>query len=160
MTRMGTAALLRELLFKTRRYMEDKENGKNPAFDMKLEAMIPVLRGELPLKAHAGHEPVIPPCSRQVVCVVGLSGLHGAVQETVHRPEIFCRLTGCRPEDEVTAELAAKGLLAEHLADTFFLNQAESDLALQDAEIMASLLKKQGWRVVAGSQWERIYHAL
>ena len=60
----------------------------------------------------------------------------------------------------MTAELAAKGLLAEHLADTFFLNQAESDLALQDAEIMASLLKKQGWRVVAGSQWERIDHTL
>ncbi len=53
MTRMGTAALLRELLFKTRRYMEDKEAGKNPGFDFKLESMIPVLRGELPLKAHA-----------------------------------------------------------------------------------------------------------
>ena len=53
MTRMGTAALLRELLFKTRRYMEDKEAGKNPGFDMKLEAMIPVLKGEIPLKAHA-----------------------------------------------------------------------------------------------------------
>ena len=53
MTRMGTAALLRELLFKTRRYMEDKENGKNPGFDMKLEAMIPVLKGDIPLKAHA-----------------------------------------------------------------------------------------------------------
>ena len=53
MTRMGTAALLRELLFKTRRYMEDKENGKNPSFDMKLEAMIPVLKREIPLKAHA-----------------------------------------------------------------------------------------------------------
>ena len=53
MTRMGTAALLRELLFKTRRYLEDKENGKNPGFDMKLEAMIPVLKGQLPLKAHA-----------------------------------------------------------------------------------------------------------
>lgn len=52
-TRMATAALLRELLFKTKRYMEDKETGKNPAFDMKLEAMIPVLKGELPLKAHA-----------------------------------------------------------------------------------------------------------
>ena len=52
-TRMATAALLRELLFKTRRYMEDKEAGKTPAFDMKLEAMIPVLRGEMPLKAHA-----------------------------------------------------------------------------------------------------------
>lgn len=53
MTRMGTAALLRELLFKTKRYLEDKEAGKNPAFDMKLEAMIPVIKGELPLKAHA-----------------------------------------------------------------------------------------------------------
>ena len=53
MTRMATAALLRELLAKTRRYMEDKENGKNPAVDMKLEAMIPVIRKEIPLKAHA-----------------------------------------------------------------------------------------------------------
>ncbi len=53
MTRMATAALLRELLFKTQRYLQDKENGKNPSFDMKLEAMLPVIRGELPLKAHA-----------------------------------------------------------------------------------------------------------
>lgn len=53
MTRMGTAALLRELLFKSQRYLADKEAGKNPNFDMKLEAMIPVLKGEIPLKAHA-----------------------------------------------------------------------------------------------------------
>lgn len=53
MTRMGIAAVLRELLFKTQRYLADKEAGKNPAFDMKLEAMIPVIKGELPLKAHA-----------------------------------------------------------------------------------------------------------
>lgn len=53
MTRMAVAALLRELLFKTRRYLQDKEAGKNPPFDMKLEAMIPVIQGELPLKAHA-----------------------------------------------------------------------------------------------------------
>ncbi len=53
MTRMGTAALLRELLFKTQRYIQDQESGKNPPFDMKLEAMIPVLKGEIPLKAHA-----------------------------------------------------------------------------------------------------------
>ena len=53
MTRMGTAAVLRELLFKTKRYLQDKEDGKNPAFDMKLEAMIPVIKGDLPLKAHA-----------------------------------------------------------------------------------------------------------
>ena len=52
-TRMATAALLRELLFKTQRYMQDQQSGKNPGFDMKLEAMIPVLKKEIPLKAHA-----------------------------------------------------------------------------------------------------------
>lgn len=53
MTRMGTAAVLRELLFKAKRYLQDKESGKNPGFDMKLEAMIPVMKGEIPLKCHA-----------------------------------------------------------------------------------------------------------
>ena len=51
-TRMSTAALLRELLFKSKRYYEDKVNGKNPSFDMKLEAMMPVIKGDIPLKAH------------------------------------------------------------------------------------------------------------
>ena len=53
MTRMGTAALLRELLFKSRNYMQKKDAGEEPAFDMKLEAMLPVMRGQIPLKAHA-----------------------------------------------------------------------------------------------------------
>ena len=52
MTRMGTAALLRELLFRAKRYYDDKQAGKEPAFDMKLEAMIPVIAGEIPLKCH------------------------------------------------------------------------------------------------------------
>ena len=51
-TRMATAALLRELLFKTRNYAKDKAEGKNK-FDMKLEAMLPVINKEIPLKAHA-----------------------------------------------------------------------------------------------------------
>ncbi|MBQ7099099.1 MAG: amidohydrolase [Oscillospiraceae bacterium] len=53
LTRMGTAALLRETLFKAKAYMEEKDAGKEPKFDMKLEAMLPVMRGEIPLKAHA-----------------------------------------------------------------------------------------------------------
>ena len=53
MTRMGTAALLRETLFKARAYMEEKDAGKEPKFDMKLEALLPVMRGQIPLKAHA-----------------------------------------------------------------------------------------------------------
>ncbi len=52
MTRMGTAALLRELLFKAKRYYEDRLAGKETPFDMKLEAMLPVMSGEIPLKCH------------------------------------------------------------------------------------------------------------
>ena len=52
-TRMATAAMLRELLFKTKNYIAAKEAGKEPGFDIKLEAMIPVLKKEIPLKAHA-----------------------------------------------------------------------------------------------------------
>lgn len=113
-----------------------------------------------PLKAHARHEPVIPPCTRQVICVVGLSGLHRPVSEVVHRPELFCPLVGCTPEDEATPERVARALVQEHLADTYFLNQAESSSALQDAKIIASRLKPQGFSVVAGSQREKRYYIL
>ncbi|MBE6643970.1 MAG: amidohydrolase [Ruminococcaceae bacterium] len=52
-TRMGTAALLREFLYKAKKYYEDKNSDTPPAFDFKLEAMIPVMAREIPLKAHA-----------------------------------------------------------------------------------------------------------
>ena len=57
-TRMTTAAKLREALFKAREYLQKKEAAgddasKLPAYDMKNEALIPVLKGEMPLKAHA-----------------------------------------------------------------------------------------------------------
>ena len=51
-TRMAIAALIRELLFKAREYQQQKDAGKDPKFDMKLEAMLPVMRGEIPLKCH------------------------------------------------------------------------------------------------------------
>ncbi len=56
--RMTTAAILREALFNARDYMLRKEAAggditRQPKFDMKMEALIPVLKGELPLKAHA-----------------------------------------------------------------------------------------------------------
>ena len=57
-TRMTTAAILREALMKAQLYLRKKEAAgddlsKLPPFDMKLEALIPVLRREIPLKAHA-----------------------------------------------------------------------------------------------------------
>ena len=55
---MTTAAKLRETLANARDYMLRKEAAggdilKAPKYDMKMEALIPVLKGELPLKAHA-----------------------------------------------------------------------------------------------------------
>ncbi len=60
LTRMSVAAILREQLFKAKRYAEDlddyekstKEDKKRPAFDMKMEALVPVMRKQIPLKAH------------------------------------------------------------------------------------------------------------
>lgn len=57
-SRMTTAAKLREMLFKAREYMQKldaagDDASKKPAFDIKMEALIPVLRGDMPLKAHA-----------------------------------------------------------------------------------------------------------
>jgi len=56
--RMTTAAKLREMLFAAKDYMERKEAAGDdvkarPKYDMKMEALIPVLKGDLPLKAHA-----------------------------------------------------------------------------------------------------------
>lgn len=103
---------------------------------------------------------MIPPCTRQVICVVGLSGLHRPVSEVVHRPELFCPLVGCTPEDEATPERVARPWYRSIWRDTYFLNQAESGSALQDAKIIASHLKPQGFSVVAGSQREKRYYIL
>ena len=57
-TRMTNAAKLREMLFKAQEYLRKQEAAKNdaskrPDFNYKLEALLPVIRGEMPLKAHA-----------------------------------------------------------------------------------------------------------
>lgn len=57
-TRMAVAALLREQLFKAKRYAEEieeaeKDPSKKRPFDMQLEALLSVIRKEIPLKAHA-----------------------------------------------------------------------------------------------------------
>ena len=60
MTRMATAALLRETLFKAKEYMQeweeylqDTEENDKPEYDMKLDALSRVLKKEIHFKAHA-----------------------------------------------------------------------------------------------------------
>ena len=55
-SRMGVASIFRETLRKAKDYMEKKEkaedDSKLPPYDAKCEALIPVLKREIPLKVH------------------------------------------------------------------------------------------------------------
>jgi len=63
----------------------------------------------LPVKAPAGHEPVVPRASALVLGFVGLACLGRPMDgRTVHRPERFGPVTGCAPGAAITlAHLAA-----------------------------------------------------
>lgn len=52
-TRMGIAALLRKTLYQAKQYKEAKEKGTLQKEDFEMEPWLPVLNGEIPLKAHA-----------------------------------------------------------------------------------------------------------
>lgn len=56
-TRMATASLIRETLYRAKEYADRKDraggdSAKRPAFDLKMEALEPVIRRQIPLKAH------------------------------------------------------------------------------------------------------------
>jgi imidazolonepropionase-like amidohydrolase len=56
MTRMATAALFRETFIKAKEYLAKKENSpedKKPDYNMKYEALIPVIKKEIPVHIHA-----------------------------------------------------------------------------------------------------------
>lgn len=57
MTRMGNASVLRETLKKAKEYAakleKDDESDQTAPVDMKMEALLPVMKREMPLKAHA-----------------------------------------------------------------------------------------------------------
>ncbi len=57
-SRMTTSAIFRDALFRARDYLKRLEDAtgnvsKTPPFDVRLHALLPVLRREIPLKAHA-----------------------------------------------------------------------------------------------------------
>jgi imidazolonepropionase-like amidohydrolase len=63
-TRMGSAAVLREALLTARQYQEKMDSGTaeqdKPRFDKQLDAMLPVMRGEIPLGIHCHrHDDIV-----------------------------------------------------------------------------------------------------
>lgn len=94
----------------------------------------------LPLKAHDAHEPVIPPCAKDVILVMGMSALGKSVGESVHRKRIFCDICNCNETDTVTAALAAHLINAEALHTKVFLNQTDA-ADIKEAQKLAKLIK-------------------
>ena len=112
----------------------------------------------LPLKAHAPHEPVIPPNARRTVYVVGADGFGHPIRQVCHRPERYAALCGAAEDDIVTPMLEAAVLHAEGY-DTgwVYINKVETPSDWANAEALAALLPG---KAVAGSLWERRYRIL
>ena len=79
----------------------------------------------LPLKAHAAHEPVIPPEANQTILVVGASGFGRPMCETVHRAPLAAQALGVPEDTVVTPALWAQFLEHEHLHTRVLVNQAD-----------------------------------
>ncbi|MFP4456923.1 MAG: amidohydrolase [Clostridia bacterium] len=59
-TRMGNAAMLRETLLKAKQYLRKKDAGEEPKFDKNSDALIPVLKKEIPLLIHCHrHDDIV-----------------------------------------------------------------------------------------------------
>lgn len=93
-----------------------------------------------PLKAHAPHEPVIPPEANQTVCVVGASGFGLPIARAAHRPGLYARLAGTGESAPASPETEAAVLLAEALHSRVFINQTETAEARAQAAALAALL--------------------
>lgn len=107
-----------------------------------------------PLKAHAPHEPVIPPEAVQTICVVGASGFGQPISEAAHRPERYARLAGVPETAEAAPVTEAAVLRAEGLHDKIYVNQVETLWELASARTLAALLECP---VLAGSLFRKEY---
>lgn len=109
------------------------------------------------LKAHAPHEPVIPPESSQTVYVLGADGFGRPIAEACHRPELYSALCGAPETAPVTPALAARVLRAEGFGQRFFINKVETPQDCQNARQLSRLLDRP---VLSGSLHRREYTCL
>lgn len=111
----------------------------------------------LPLKAHASHEPVVPSCANNVVCVVGIDGVGKSLSQVCHRPERFAELAGASTVDAVMPKMVAAVLEAEGLHQRVYVNKVETAAEWRSAEELA---RCSSTPVVAGSLWKGEFRCL
>lgn len=107
-----------------------------------------------PMKAHAPHEPVLPPEAGQTVLVAGASGFGRPIAEAAHRPSLYAKLAGLPEAAPITPEAAAAVLRAESLHTRVYVNQVETGEAFAWAAALADILDCP---LAAGSLWRGEY---
>lgn len=93
-----------------------------------------------PMKAHAPHEPVVPPQANQTILVLGASGFGRPIAQAAHRPERYAELAGVSPDAIVSPETEAAVLIAEGLHDKVYINQVDTEERLSAARSLNELL--------------------
>ena len=93
---------------------------------------------QLPLKAHAPHEPVIPDGARTVLAVVGMDGLNRPIRDAAHRPERFAALCDADTDSIATPERIARVVMSYPRVDGVILNKADDAAQIQAALDLAA----------------------
>jgi len=106
---------------------------------------------QLPLKAPAAHEPVIPPETRLVVAVAGLDGAGRPIRDAAFRPALYAALCEKTEEDAVCARDIARVLahpegqrksVTEDMCFAVLLNKADDDARRRTALAVAAELER------------------
>jgi len=145
MTRMGTAYLLRETMTKAREYLERKERqeksgaGGSSEVDLSLEAMLPVIKGEMPVMVH---------CERKddIMAALGIADEFG----------IKLVLTGATDAYKVTDEIKKRDIpvILERVYRRKTLPDDE-DFNPRNPVILAEAGIRVAFRPEEGGQWNR-----
>lgn len=114
----------------------------------------------LPLKAHEDHEPVIPACANNTVCVVGFGGFEQVMAGVAHRREKFTALTGCGEYEKVTPAHVATVIEKENLCDRVFLNQMDLAKGFSGHGLVKEFVKEVNRPIVGGSLREQNWKIL
>lgn len=94
---------------------------------------------QLPLKAHAAHEPVIPDHAKTVLVLIGVDGLGKPIRGAAHRPELFAALCRASLDDCVTNEMIRTVTATYPPFDGVIINKADDEARTQAALSLASL---------------------
>lgn len=94
---------------------------------------------QLPLKAHAPHEPVIPPQAKTVLAVIGIDGLGQPIRAVAHRPELYAGICHASVDDPVTEEMIRTVVATYPRLDGIVINKADDPELIERAKRLAEL---------------------